>query len=60
MKSLSLVFICLSYYESILAKDSFEIKFQSSGNWSPNEWVEFEKYIPQLKEKGSEQNVKHQ
>ena len=50
MKRLTLVIILLWYLKCVLAEESFEITFQSSGKWSANEWVEFRGYIPPLKE----------
>ena len=50
MKILWILFVSLSSLRTICTYESFEVRFQSSGNWSPDEWVEFDSPIPQLKE----------
>ena len=42
------VFGCV--FQAVLARRSFEIRLQESGNWSANEWIEFRGDIPRLKE----------
>ena len=44
------IFVSMVSFSHASEKESFEIKFQTSGDWSKDQYVEYQGNIPQLKE----------
>ena len=50
METKSFPLIILMIVNIISAEKSFQVRLQNSGQWSPNEWIEFNGTIPSLRE----------